>query len=336
MRPPLLRRSPLVAPPTRPVLSRAAPTNDAPPPPPPLPPPSPAVTDAARRAFSQVDDLMAEVAREVWVDSAVDAIMASEREREGGAAAAAFDDASSSLAAAEAAAIERVATSRVRGADAALLAALGVAADAAADASDDVSARRLSGLRRALLDAAAASLPPETRVLEAAVQAGSSGDRKRVVEEAVRKGGDDVTAASLFSAASQLIDDLEGHTVVPDTRLLARLVLAREDVRRACADDGEVRAAVSAHAAAIHSGAAQLARDIVGARGDERRAMVERAVRKAPLMGSTTPSSCSCRTGMVRGGGRLRGTTETCWTFPSSKIMRRRSSVLPPSEKLNE
>lgn len=255
----------------------------------PPPPSTAAAADAARRAFAQVDDLMAEVAREVWVDAAVEGIVANQ----------AGDSTPAAPSPSEAAAIARVAAARVAGADAALLAALGVAADAAATEGDDASAARLAGLRAALLEAAADALPPAARVLDAAVKAATPGERSAIVERAVRGAGSvgrDAAAAAappspdaLFTAACQLIDDLEAHQVVPDTRLLARLVLAREDVTRCAARAGDALApraahalaeAVDAHAAALHSGASHVAQLVVGAPdADARRGLLAHALR---------------------------------------------------------
>lgn len=226
--------------------------------------------------MARVNDLMRDLQREVFVDSAVEEIMA----RQGGAEGGAADSAD----AAEAAAAARVAAAAGDDVDEAVLVALGIAAACAADAGDALSARRLAGLRAALVDAAAALLPPEARVLDAAARAEDGAGRRAVVERAlgVVNGGGDAAAASsdlplvgagaLYAAACHLVDDVESRTVVPDAALLARLVLARDDVRSLAASGAlpassaaDVVAAATAHGGALHSGAAALVRALVAA-----------------------------------------------------------------------
>lgn len=320
-RPPLARHS-WPRTPSRPARSSPRPPRAAAGQQPPQP--NSAASAAARRAFALVDTLMADVAREVWVDTAVDSIVARQVELATANGETVPDGTTgpSSAAAVEAAAIARVAAAAAEKADTALLAALGVAADAAADAGDGVSAARLTALRNALVDATVSSLPPETRVLDAVARVESPREREALVAEAIGCGAGErdtnssttrphplprVDAGALYSAACQLIDDLESHQVVPDGVLLRRLVLAREDVRSAAdcgrlptaADVAGLNEAVSAHGTALHSGAAQLARAVVAASSaEERRELVAAALRgdmeeAATLPGRPTPGAAA-------------------------------------------
>jgi hypothetical protein len=186
---------------------------------------------------------------------------------------------------------------RLEGMDEAFLAALGVAADAAAEAGDGAAAGRLASVREEVLAQAGARLTPALRVLDAATRAGDAAGRKAVIVAATGGGGGrgkggggaaiaggvTAKAAPLFSAASQLIDDMEAASVVPDAALLARLCLAREDVLDGAASGSSrvLTAAVAAHATMLHAGGAELAGTLASnpspAAEPARRALIARA-----------------------------------------------------------
>jgi hypothetical protein len=107
-------------------------------------------------------------------------------------------------------------------------------------------ARRLLLLREATVSRASASLPAELRALDAAARAGSAGERRAVVREALvgRGRGSEVpppspssappplqrvSPAAFYSASCQVIDDMEQRQIIPDAALLARVVLCRDD-----------------------------------------------------------------------------------------------------------
>jgi hypothetical protein len=173
---------------------------------------------------------------------------------------------------------------RLEGMDEAFLAALGVAADGAAEAGDGAAAGRLTAVLEEVLAQAGARLTPALRVLDAATRASDAAGRTAAM---VGSGGGGSNAgakpAPLFSAASQLIDDMEAASVVPDVALLARLCLAREDVLDgpAAATSKVLAASVKAHATMLHAGGAELAGTLASnpspGAATARRALVSRA-----------------------------------------------------------
>ena len=231
--------------------------------------------------------------------------------------------------------------------DEAFLVALGVAAAAAtspppsgeeekknADEEEEDSkapeiARRLRMLRDATLSRASASLPAELRALDAAARAASAAERKAVVREAlVGRGGGGrkndkaspapaplkrVSPAAFYSAACQVIDDMEERQIVPDAALLARVVLCRDDAlalqrdnggssdsesggsgktsESAFADspseDADLRDAVASHGAMLHRGGAEFAAMLVSQEcknSEARRELVRRVMRRGDVL----------------------------------------------------
>jgi len=167
---------------------------------------------------------------------------------------------------------------RLEGMDEAFLACLGVAADSAAGAGDGAAAARLVAIRDEVLAQASARMSPGLRVLDAATRSADPAERKATVLAAAAVQAP--SALLIFSAASQLIDDMEGATVVPDAALLARLCLAREDVLDG-STSAVLKTATAAHAKMLHPGGAELAATLAS-NGSEaarpaRRALVARA-----------------------------------------------------------
>jgi hypothetical protein len=171
--------------------------------------------------------------------------------------------------------IARVVTARLEGMDEAFLAALGVAADGAAGAGDEAAATRLAAVREEVLRQAGARLTPALQALDAATRAGDAAGRRAVLASTTLP-----PAPILFSAAAQLIDDMEAASVVPDAALLARLCLAREDVLDGSASTVLVTAS-AAHATMLHAGGADLAATLASnpspAARPARRALITRA-----------------------------------------------------------
>lgn len=203
-------------------------------------------------------------------------------------------------------------------------------------------ARRLRMLRDATLSRASASLPAELRALDAAARAASAAERRAVVREALvgRKGRKNdkaspspsspapplkrVSPAAFYSAACQVIDDMEERQIVPDAALLARVVLCRDDAlalqrdnndgdggsdsggsgngsgnsvsgtnhRESAfadspADDADLRDAVGSHGAMLHRGGAEFAAMLVSQEcknSEARRELVRTVMRRGDVL----------------------------------------------------
>ena len=164
---------------------------------------------------------------------------------------------------------------RLEGMDEAFLAALGVAGDGAAAAGDETAAARLAAVRAEVVRQASTRLTPELRALDAATRAADPAGRRAALTAA-----DLPPTPLLFSAASQLIDEMEAASVIPDATLLARLCLAREDVLDGAAS-AVLAGAVAAHSRMLHAGGAELAATLASnpapAARPARRALAARA-----------------------------------------------------------
>lgn len=102
------------------------------------------------------------------------------------------------------------------------------------DVGQEILLPLLESIRSQVLYQVALRLPPAARILNRVLRDEDKDSRLSVLRQSMSGGQGDLPGSdseSLFSAASQFIDDMEDGEIIMDRRLLARLCLVREEVR---------------------------------------------------------------------------------------------------------
>lgn len=196
-----------------------------------------------------IDEMIQEVARELFLDAAVAHVM--EGQDEGGQAQAATGGAAAAVAAAVGRRLELM--------DGTFLATLDGYIQGASDKGAAEVAELLLMVRDEVLRRLSAQLPPEMRLMEAALAAPDAQQRLALLQQyallstdampqeaeivgSSEEDGDAVggslycLAADLEASMSRVISDMELLPKIPDRRLLARLVLLKEEVHQLLAE----------------------------------------------------------------------------------------------------
>lgn len=169
------------------------------------------------RAAQVVGEIVDEVSREMFVTEAV-AYLQEDKDGEQ----------------TELQAIKMAVMRRLEFLDANFLTALGGFIRACSSRGDEQLASMLTNVREEVLRQVSSRMPGAAQVLDLALRHVDKDARVGVVRTALSGGADDIPSAdidTLSATASKFIDEMEEQPEVVDRKLLARLVLLREELR---------------------------------------------------------------------------------------------------------